>query len=51
MRVRSMLKKHDEYEVGESLICRKYTKLGKSKIVFNVNYEYTITAISEATVQ
>ena len=51
MRVRSMLKKHDEYEVGESLICRKYTKLGKSKIVFNVNYEYTITAVSEATVQ
>jgi len=48
-KVRRMLRKKQEYEEGEVLVCRKYTKLGKSKIVFNVNYEYTITEVREAT--
>jgi len=50
-KVRRMLGKREEYEVGETLICRKYTKLGKSKTVFNVNYEYEITAKSENALQ
>ena len=48
-KVRRMLRKKQEYEEGEVLVCRKYTKLGKSKIVFNVNYEYTMTEVREAT--
>ena len=50
-RVRAMLRKRQDYEVGEVLVCRRYTKLGRSKITFNVNYEYTITAVREATLQ
>jgi dephospho-CoA kinase len=48
-KVRRMLGKTQEYEEGEVLVCRKYTKLNKSKIVFNVNYEYTITEVREGT--
>ena len=34
--IRSNLGKTDKYEVGETLICRKYKKVGNTK--FNVNY-------------
>ena len=30
--------KKDKYEVGETLICRKYKKVGNIK--FNVNYRF-----------
>jgi len=39
----TILKKTTPYEVGEILICRSYFKM--KRLVFNVNYEYTITAI------
>ena len=43
-RVRTeLLKKSAEYCVGEVLLCRSYFKIKKS--VFNVNYEYKITAL------
>jgi len=42
--VRKMLKKTANYEVGETLVCRKYLKLKGSK--FNVNFEYVIKSIS-----
>jgi hypothetical protein len=50
-RVRSeLLKKADEYSIGEVLVCRTYFKIKKQ--VFNVNYEYKITALdSSSTVQ
>jgi hypothetical protein len=38
-------KKKDEYEIGEVLICRKYTKVGKHAL--HVNFEYTIIGISD----
>ncbi len=38
-----MFKKADEYSVGEVLVCRTYFKIGK--LVFNINYEYKITAL------
>ena len=50
-KVRRNLTKVAEYEVGEELVCRKYTKLGKSKFVFHVNYEYTITEVNERALQ
>ena len=34
-----------EYEIGERLICREYTKV--DDIVFNVNFEYEIVAVCE----
>ena len=40
-----ILKKVDPYEVGEILICRTYFKM--KKFVFQVNYEYTITEITQ----
>ena len=40
---RELLKKTDEYSVGEVLVCRSYFKVKKQ--VFNVNYEYSITAV------
>ncbi|MFM7988257.1 MAG: hypothetical protein ACKPKO_53985, partial [Candidatus Fonsibacter sp.] len=33
------------YEVGETLVCRSWFKVKKQ--VFNVNYEYEITAVIE----
>jgi len=41
--VRANLKKTEDYEIGETLICRKYLKIGKTK--FNVNYEYEIVKV------
>ncbi|MFM7980713.1 MAG: hypothetical protein ACKPKO_15475, partial [Candidatus Fonsibacter sp.] len=38
-----LLKKSQPYEVGETLVCRSWFKVKKR--VFNVNYEYEITAI------
>jgi hypothetical protein len=38
------LKKKGDYEIGEILTCRKYTKL-KGKVC-NVNFEYTIKDIT-----
>ena len=40
-----ILRKFEPYELGEILICRTYFKI--KKIVFQVNYEYTITGISQ----
>ena len=42
--IRSNLGKTDKYEVGETLICRKYKKAGSTK--FNVNYRFKIVNIS-----
>ena len=42
--IRSNLGKTDTYEVGETLICRKYKKVGNTK--FNVNYRFRIVNIS-----
>ena len=42
--IRSNLGKTDKYEVGETLICRKYKKVGSTK--FNVNYRFKIVNIS-----
>ena len=48
-RVRSeLLQKKEEYCVGEVLVCRTYFKIKKQ--VFNVNYEYKITALNSSTV-
>ena len=38
-----ILKKTTPYEVGEVLLCRSYFKM--KRLVFNVNYEYTISEI------
>ncbi len=38
-----LLKKADEYSIREVLVCRTYFKIRKQ--VFNVNYEYKITAL------
>ncbi|MFM7979534.1 MAG: hypothetical protein ACKPKO_09485, partial [Candidatus Fonsibacter sp.] len=38
-----LLKKSQPYEVGETLVCRSWFKVKKH--VFNVNYEYEITAV------
>ena len=38
-----LLKKSGEHSVREVLVCRTYSK--KKKQVFNVNYEYKITAL------
>ena len=38
-----LLKKLGKYSVGEVLVCRTYFKIKKQ--VFNVNYEYKITAL------
>ena len=40
---KEILRKTDEYEIGEILLCRVYKKT--KNVVFNVNYEYEITAI------
>ena len=42
--IRSNLCKTDNYEVGETLICRKYRKVGNTKI--NVNYRFKVVNIS-----
>ena len=42
--IRSNLGKKDKYEVGETLICRKYKKVGNIK--FNVNYRFKVVNIS-----
>ena len=41
----SLLKKSQPYEEEETLACRTWFKVKKQ--VFNVNYEYTVTAIEE----
>ena len=41
--IRKFENKRDEYEVGESLICREYTTTKTS--VFNVNFKYKIVPI------
>lgn len=47
-RVRSeLLQKKEEYCVGEVLVCRTYFKIRKQ--VFNVNYEYKITALGNSS--
>ncbi len=38
-----LLKKADEYSIGEVLACRTYSKI--RKLVFNDNYENKITAL------
>ena len=38
-----LLKKKEPYETGEKLVCKSRLKLKKH--VFNVNYEYNITAV------
>jgi hypothetical protein len=50
-KVREMLGKKKEYEVKDILVCRKFLKLAKQKVVFNVNYEYEITQVAETAVQ
>jgi len=42
-----MMKKTSEYEVGETLVCRKYLKQKGAKL--NVNFEYKIKAIDGST--
>jgi hypothetical protein len=39
----SLLKKIEPYETGETLVCRSWFKVHAQ--VFNVNYEYNITAV------
>ena len=46
--VRTNLKKTEDYEIGETLVCRKYLKIGKTK--FNVNYEYEIVKVFDNSV-
>ena len=43
--IRKLEKRKDEYEVGEFLICREYTKTQTS--VFNVNFKYKIVHIGK----
>ena len=43
-----MLKKTSEYEVAEVLVCREYLKSTSRRC--NVNFEYTIDAVSGSTV-
>ena len=38
-----LLKKSQPHEPGETLVCRSWFKVKKR--VFNVNYEYEITAV------
>ena len=38
-----LLKKSEPYEEGETLVCRTWFNVKKQ--VFNVNYEYNITAV------
>jgi hypothetical protein len=42
--VRKMLKKVDDYEVGEVLVCRKYLKISGG-VKCSVNYEYVVKAV------
>ena len=44
-----MLKKTDDYEVGEVLVCRKYLKIS-SGTKCSVNYEYIIKAVKEGSI-
>jgi hypothetical protein len=46
--IRKQLNKTKEYEVGEILTCRAYTKLKVG--TFNVNCEYEIIEVTETTV-
>ena len=43
--IRKLENRKDEYEVGEFLICREYTKINKFKSVFNVNFQHEIIYI------
>ena len=47
--VRKMLKKTDDYEVGEVLVCRKYLKIS-SGTKCSVNFEYIIKAVKEGSI-
>jgi len=46
--VRKLQQRKTDYEVGETLICRKYLKMKMEKAIvkFNVNYEYEIININ-----
>ena len=46
--IRKQLNKTKEYEVGEILTCREYTKLKAG--TFNVNCEYEIIEVTESTI-
>ena len=43
--IRKNLSKVDDYEIGEILICRRYTKLNKGRLNFQVNFRYKIVEI------
>jgi hypothetical protein len=47
--VRKMLKKVDDYEVGEVLVCRKYLKISAS-LKCSCNYEYVIKAVKSGSI-
>ena len=47
--IRKRLNKQKEYEVGETLICRKYFNLNKEDTMY-VNYEYEITEVKEKSI-
>jgi hypothetical protein len=47
--VRKMLKKVDDYEVGEVLVCRKYMKISAS-LKCSCNYEYVIKAVKSGSI-
>jgi hypothetical protein len=47
--VRKMLKKVDDYEVGEVLVCRKYLKFSAS-IKCSCNYEYVIKYVKSGSI-
>ena len=46
--VRTIQQRQTDYEVGEILVCRKYTKT--KSFVCNVNYEYVITEVTDKTI-
>ena len=43
-----LLKKREPYETRETLVCRSWFKIKKQ--VFNVHYEYNITAVEGSTI-
>ena len=47
--IRNKFNKKGDYEIGEVLICRKYTKVGKHAL--HVNFEYTIIGISDRCIK
>ena len=47
--IRNKFNKKGDYEIGEVLICRKYTKVGKHAL--HVHFEYTIIGISDKCIK